>query len=98
MSGGYRESIMQGSIVNQGVELMLFGMGTVLVFLTVLVLSITFMSWVLKRYFPVVETLSDSGLSATSPPVGVSGTVREDANLVAVISAAIHRHRSKKSP
>ena len=30
---------MQGTIVNQGVELMLFGMGTVLVFLSVLVIS-----------------------------------------------------------
>jgi oxaloacetate decarboxylase gamma subunit len=95
---GYREGIMQGSIVNQGVELMLFGMGTVMVFLTVLVLSITFMSWILKRYFPVVETLSESGLSAKPSPVGVSGTATEDAKLVAVISAAIHRHRSKKSP
>jgi len=88
---------MQGSIVNQGMELMLFGMGTVLVFLTVLVLSITFMSWVLQRYFPVVEMPSGSGLSTKRSPVGVSGAAAEDAKLVAVISAAIHRHRSKKS-
>ena len=88
---------MQGNIVNQGVELMLFGMGTVLVFLTVLVLSITFMSWVLYRYFPLDDIHADVGLAAKSPPVGVSGTTTEDANLVAVISAAIHRHRSKKS-
>ena len=47
---------MQGSIVNQGVELMLFGMGTVLVFLTLLVFAIALMSWVLQRYFPVLET------------------------------------------
>ena len=88
---------MQGSIVNQGVELMLFGMGTVLVFLTVLVLSITFMSWALRRYFPVEDIHCDIGLAANSSPVGVSGAANEDANLVAVISAAIHRHRSKKS-
>ena len=88
---------MQGNIVNQGVELMLFGMGTVLVFLTMLVLSITFMSWVLRRYFPVVETPADSALAAKVSSVGVSGAAAEDAKLVAVISAAIHRHRSKKS-
>ena len=82
---------MQGSIVDQGVELMLFGMGTVLVFLSVLVVSITLMSWILQRYFPEPEV----------PPIAVpsSGAVEVapgDANLVAVISAAIHRYRSKK--
>lgn len=89
---------MQESLVNQGLELMLFGMGTVLAFLSVLVLSITLMSWVLRRYFPVVEAPPGSGLSAKSPPAGVSGVATEDAKLVAIISAAIHRHRSKKSP
>ena len=83
---------MQGTIVDQGAELMLFGMGTVLVFLTVLVVSITLMSWILRRYFPEAEV---------PPPVSTSSGALDvalgDVNLVAVISAAIHKHRSKKS-
>ena len=83
---------MQGSIVDQGVELMLFGMGTVLVFLSVLVVSITLMSWILRRYFPEAEVPP-----TVVPFSGTLGVTPSDANLVAVISAAIHRHRSKKS-
>jgi oxaloacetate decarboxylase gamma subunit len=83
---------MQGSIVDQGVELMLFGMGTVLVFLSVLVVSITLMSWILRRYFPEAEVPPTVVRSSGALDVTLS-----DANLVAVISAAIHKHRSKKS-
>lgn len=89
---------MQGSLLDQGVELMLYGMGTVLAFLTVLVLSIALMSWVIARYFPVVEAPAGSDSSPRRSPAGVLESTAEDANLVAVISAAIHRHRSKKSP
>ncbi len=81
---------MQGSIVNQGVELMLFGMGTVLAFLTVLVLAITLMSWILQRYFPVVEA-SPAQKSSLAP----ASTALSDANLIAVITAAIHQHKAK---
>ncbi|MBE9538262.1 MAG: OadG family protein [Proteobacteria bacterium] len=88
---------MQGTLMDQGLELMLFGMGTVLAFLSVLVLSITLMSWILARYFPVVEMPQGSGASPGRPPVGVLESPAEDARLIAVISAAIHRHRSKKS-
>ena len=83
---------MQGSIVDQGVELMLFGMGTVLLFLSLLVVSITLMSWILQRYFPEPEVPATAAASS-----GALEVPPNDANLVAVISAAIHRHRSKKS-
>ncbi len=88
---------MQGSIVNQGVELMLFGMGTVLVFLTLLVLAITLMSWVLQRYFPLLETKPAVNLSKGTATVPATAFAAGDATLVAVISAALHRHRSKQS-
>ncbi len=88
---------MQGSIVNQGVELMLFGMGTVLVFLTVLVLAITLMSWVLKRYFPVLETAPEANHSKGAAAAPATTFAAGDATLVAVISAALHQHRSKHS-
>lgn len=69
---------------------MLFGMGTVLVFLTVLVLAITLMSWILQRYFPVAEASP-----AQNSPVASTSSAVADPNLVAVITAAIHRHRAK---
>lgn len=88
---------MQGSIVTQGVELMLFGMGTVLVFLTVLVLAIALMSWVLQRYFPVLETAPDANRSKGTAAAPTTAFAVGDATLVAVISAALHQHRSKHS-
>jgi oxaloacetate decarboxylase gamma subunit len=88
---------MQGSIVNQGVELMLFGMGTVLVFLTLLVLAITLMSWVLQRYFPVLEITPAANRSKGTTTATATTFAAGDATLVAVISAALHQHRSKQS-
>ena len=84
---------MQGSIVNQGVELMLFGMGTVLVFLTLLVLAIALMSWILQRYYPEVEPAPGAQRPVVSP---VSSPIVGDANLVAAITAAIHKYRAKR--
>ncbi len=86
---------MQGSIVTQGVELMLFGMGTVLVFLTVLVLAIALMSWVLQRYFPVLETDPEANRPKGTAAASATAFAAGDATLVAVISAALHQHRSK---
>jgi len=84
---------MQGDIVDQGLELMLFGMGTVLVFLTVLVFAIGLMSWVIRRYFPEPDAPTRAAGPTRAAAPGVA-----DANLIAVISAAIHRHRARKPP
>ena len=46
---------MQGDIVSQGLELMLYGMGTVVVFLALLVVATTGMSRLIGRYFPEPE-------------------------------------------
>jgi oxaloacetate decarboxylase gamma subunit len=83
---------VQGDIVEQGLELMLYGMGTVVVFLTLLIVATSFMSWIIGRYFPETEV----------PPASVGGAAavapdRENhAQLVAVITAAIHRYRAGK--
>jgi oxaloacetate decarboxylase (Na+ extruding) subunit gamma len=83
---------MQGDIVNQGVELMLYGMGTVVVFLAVLIGATNFMSWCVARYFPEPEIPM---ISASPVPVAAAkGT--DNGQLLAVISAAIHRHRQGK--
>lgn len=77
---------MQDEIVQQGVNLLLFGMGTVFVFLTILVLITGLMSKIIERYFPEAE----KPLALT--PLAVQ-TV--DARTFAVIKAAIEQHRKR---
>jgi oxaloacetate decarboxylase gamma subunit len=83
---------MNGDIVDQGVELMLFGMGTVVIFLTLLIIATNLMSWFLRRYLPESEVPAMSiGRSPAQQPQSVDQT-----RLVAVVTAAIHRHRANK--
>ncbi len=46
---------MQATLLDQGVTLMLVGMGTVLVFLTLLVVMISVMAKLITRLTPAVE-------------------------------------------
>lgn len=46
---------MQATLFNQGVTLMLVGMGTVFVFLTLLVIMMSIMAWIMLRLRPVAE-------------------------------------------
>jgi oxaloacetate decarboxylase gamma subunit len=46
---------MQATILDQGVTLMLVGMGTVFVFLSLLVMAMTAMAGIIKRLSPVAE-------------------------------------------
>ncbi|MBR9912454.1 MAG: hypothetical protein GYB33_19105 [Gammaproteobacteria bacterium] len=79
---------MQEEILQQGVDLMLFGMGTVFVFLTVLVIATTIMSGVVSRLFP--DAVKPLPAAAAPPPkAGV------DPKLQAIIKAAIEKHRSR---
>jgi len=83
---------MQADIVAQGVELMLYGMGTVVVFLTLLVVATTVMSRLMTRYFP------DPAAPAVATRPAVSEQRRAPAvapQVVAAISAAIHQHRRR---
>ena len=80
---------MSASIVDQGVELMLFGMGTVILFLALLVLATTLMSRMLVRYFPEPEPAPAQARGAGTPVVA-------DSELVAAISAAVHQHRNRQ--
>ena len=66
---------------------MLLGMGTVLVFLTLLVIVTTLMSSLVMKYAPA---------QPASPPTPAPGARLDDQTLLAVISAAIHAHRSNR--
>lgn len=82
---------MQGDIIAQGVELMLYGMGTVVVFLGLLVLATFGMSGLITRYFPEPE-LPPVTARVRSP--GKAAPAELDPGVVAVITAAIHQHRN----
>jgi oxaloacetate decarboxylase gamma subunit len=83
---------MQGDIVAQGVELMLYGMGTVVAFLALLVVATTLMSRCITRYFPEEE----SSAAAALEKLRAEAQPATDPNLVAIISAAVHQYRSNK--
>ena len=84
---------MTDDIVAQGVELMLFGMGTVVIFLALLVVITTVMSRVVNRYFPepLAPVTNPAPGSPASRPAGAI-----DGEVVAAITAAVSQHRSKK--
>ncbi|TXS95382.1 oxaloacetate decarboxylase [Parahaliea maris] len=83
---------MQAGIIDQGLELMLYGMGTVVVFLALLVLATTVMSRLVERYFPEPEP----ELPAPRKAAALAADPAADPQLVAVISAAIHQHRNRR--
>ena len=78
---------MQATLVDQGLNLMMYGMGTVFVFLTVLVLATTLMSALLQRL-----PGQDSN-SVNRDQANMSGTASAE-TLEAIRQAiALHRRR-----
>ena len=71
--------------MQQGIELMLYGMATVFTFLVLLIIATALMSALLQRYAtPVSEA-----------PAAKSAATTNNDKLVAVIGAAIHKYRSR---
>ncbi|WP_370978338.1 OadG family protein [Agaribacterium sp. ZY112] len=81
---------MEAELIQQGVDLMLFGMGTVFAFLTILVFSTTLMSKFVGRFFPEADVPEP----APSPINGPVAPV--DSRTLAVIQEAINQHRARK--
>ena len=80
-------------MISQGLELMLYGMGTVVVFLSLLVVSTVAMSRLVTRYFPEPQVLSQAA-PQPQPQPGEAGPV-DDPELIAVVTAAVHRYRAR---
>ena len=80
---------MPGDIVAQGIELMLYGMGTVVLFLALLVAATTAMSRLVLRFAPEK--------AAVPTPASTPASSETDATLAAVVTAAVHQHRRKHS-
>jgi len=61
---------MQATLLDQGVTLMLVGMGTVFVFLSLLVMAVTVMAGIVKRLTPVAEeSISDEEVAAITAAI-----------------------------
>ena len=83
---------MDSTLISQGLDLMLYGMGTVFTFLTLLVGVTTLMSKVVNKLVVEQPELAlRSAATATSP---VQSSV--EPRIAKVIQAAIDQHRSKK--
>jgi oxaloacetate decarboxylase gamma subunit len=75
------------SLVSQGLDLMVFGMGVVFTFLTMLVFVVTAMSKLVNKIAPEEEVVATPAPAA--PTQGV------DPLLLKVLSAAVKEHRAR---
>lgn len=77
-------------LLQEGLGLMALGMGFVFVFLGVLVFSLTLMSGVIRRFQPIPAPAAPR---ASTQPAAKAAS--QDDETLAVISAAVHRYRTK---
>ena len=78
---------MESTLITQGMDLMLYGMGTVFTFLTLLVGITSLMSLVVNRLVPEEAEV----VSASAPLVTSPGSV--EPRIVKAIQAALDQHR-----
>ncbi len=81
---------MDSTLISQGLDLMLYGMGTVFTFLTLLVGVTTLMSKVVNKL--VIEQPEIAVSIIATAPVQIAVEPR----IAKVIQAAIDQHRSKR--
>ena len=77
------------NLINEGLTLMVFGMGFVFVFLTLLVFATGFMSKLVGKYLPEPQPAAPKAVP-TAP-----AAVADEAQLIAVITTAIKQHRNR---
>ncbi|MBY4675677.1 OadG family protein [Marinobacterium arenosum] len=77
------------NLFSEGLNLMVFGMGFVFVFLTLLVFATGIMSKVVGKYAP--EPQPKAAAPKAAKPAAASSSNDE---LIAVMTAAVHKYRS----
>lgn len=82
---------MQATLLEQALDLLIFGMGTVFVFLALLVIAVNMMSRFIETYFPEA-VIEETQVTKRKP-----GNDAIDQTTLAVIQAAIRQHRDKQS-
>lgn len=87
---------MQDTLIDQGLNLMLFGMGTVFVFLTILVFATTLMSALVNRFAPVakVDPAATKTLRVVSP-IAATTSPTVSPNIISAIEKAVAAHRQR---
>jgi len=73
----------------EGVELMLFGMGSVFVFLILLIFCVRLMTYLIGRFVSETPTAPTQQAAAPASPA--------DADTLAAIRAAIQLHRARRA-
>ena len=76
---------MHHDILNESMQLLIYGMGTVFVFLYLLILATQLMSRLVQRFAPEAEPVA--------PVKRASGTHAVDPNVVAAIGLAVQEFR-----
>jgi oxaloacetate decarboxylase (Na+ extruding) subunit gamma len=85
--------VPSSDLMLEGLTLMVFGMGFVFTFLTLLVIATKTMSATVLRFAPAPVVVPTVPMASVSP----SQQVANDAQLMAVLSAAVHRYREDKA-
>ena len=75
-------------LVSSGLELMVFGMGTVFAFLVLLIFATGLMSKIVNKFAPEPVVVPQAAVAA--PSTGV------DSQLLKVLAAAVKEHRSRQ--
>ncbi|MEA1604549.1 OadG family protein [Pseudomonas spirodelae] len=74
----------------EGVELMLFGLGFVFLFLVLLVMVIRVMSWVIGQF------AAKAPIPLAAPLAVKPSSDEPSADVLAAIQSAIHQHRARR--
>jgi len=82
---------MQTNFFYEGLNLMTLGMGFVFIFLVFLVWAVTVMSNLLAKWFPEQEPQPVTKRAPQTP------SAQQDAQLVAVMAAAIHHKKIQQN-
>jgi len=83
-------------LFNQGLTLMTYGISMVFIFLGVLIAAMTLMSAILRK-IPDSQPEPQKSTPQSSTNLIQSNTSLVDANLLAVLQAAVTEHRNRKS-
>lgn len=84
---------MQTTLFEQALDLLVFGMGTVFIFLAILVIAINLMSRFVSTFFPEAIPLDIPGIQTAPSTDSFNKDI--DNTTLAAIQAAIHQHREK---
>ncbi len=91
------------SLMSDGLNLMLFGMGFVFIFLTLLVIVTSLMSRIIIAYEKSVGALPEDGIPSPTAFIPRHGPLAQpvkpetdNSRLISVLTAAVHKFRSRK--